>query len=269
MRLADRQMVLQQSQFNLVPIMLECYGEFFESLEAVKSGDGLVLDFSRPAFHCYKKSGIGFHFPGIPEDDSIGAYTFRYTPKTGDVVFDVGAHAGMTTYFLSQLVGPSGRVVAFEPDESNYSYLLRNIEYHGLSNVYPVKKAMDRNTANALFNMDGTMAAGIAEYLVYPKTGKCKTVETISFVDACGQFGTPAFAKFDIEGAELAVLESALPFLREQSVHLAFDSYHRLREGTFTWESIEAMLRSIEYECETSDQFGQMFTWAHAKRREP
>ena len=44
------------------------------------------------------------------EDDCMDAYTASYRPGEGDVVWDVGAHAGMTTYFLSQMVGATGRV---------------------------------------------------------------------------------------------------------------------------------------------------------------
>jgi len=37
---------------------------------------------------------------------------------------------------------PSGKVYAFEPDDDNFEYLLRNIEMHHLTNVVPVRKAL-------------------------------------------------------------------------------------------------------------------------------
>jgi FkbM family methyltransferase len=96
----------------------------------------------------------------------MDAYTMEYGPKDGDTVWDVGAHAGATAYFLSQMVGSSGRVYAFEPDESNYAYLLKNLEMHGATNVIPVKKALFSSTGRTIFNMDGTMSAGIHDLLV-------------------------------------------------------------------------------------------------------
>jgi len=36
--------------------------------------------------------------------------------KAGDMVFDIGAHLGVYTVLLSHLVGPTGRVIAFEPN---------------------------------------------------------------------------------------------------------------------------------------------------------
>lgn len=261
-RKGRRQMFLNQHQFNLVPIMLEDYDHFFEWIATTAREGYGTLDFSGPAFQTYSQLGVGFHFPGIPEDYSMHAYTHWYKPQPGDLVFDVGAHAGMTTYFLSKMVGPSGRVIAFEPDASNYAYLLQNIEYHGLKNVTPVTKAMSRETGTATFNMDGTMAAGLSEYLIYPRTGKQVVVETLSLVDSCSAFGLPSFVKMDIEGAEVDLIKAALPFLRTNPVNFAFDSYHRLRDGTYTAGRLEEMLRSIAYVVSSSREFGEMFTWA-------
>jgi FkbM family methyltransferase len=255
-------MILPKRQFNLLPIMLECYDDFFKWIETTQQDGYEFLDFSTPGFHRYRQLGVGFHFPGIPEDYTLDAYTHWYKPGPGDVVFDVGGHAGMTAYFLSQMVGQSGRVVSFEPDDSNYDHLLRNIEHHRLTNVITVKKAMAASTGTALFNMDGTMAAGLSEFLVYPNTGRQVTVETVSLGDACREFGVPAFMKMDIEGAEVDLIRSSLPFLREHAVHMSFDSYHRLRDGAYTWRPLEDLLRSIGYAVESSAEFGQMFTWA-------
>ena len=36
--------------------------------------------------------------------------------KPGDVVFDIGANSGYNTTMLRRLVGPHGKVVAYEPD---------------------------------------------------------------------------------------------------------------------------------------------------------
>jgi FkbM family methyltransferase len=262
----SERMILDKHQISLVPIMLECYQEFFDTVEGKLSGGHTVLDFSKPSLHRYKQSGVELYFPGVPEDYSIDGYTHWYKPRAGDLVFDVGAHAGMTAHFLSGMVGPSGKVIAFEPDDTSFPYLLQNIERHGLKNVLPVRMAMDASTGNAVFNSDGTMAAGLADHLTYPDTGVHKEVETISLADASRRFGMPAFIKMDIEGAELAVIQAALDFLREHPVQLAFDSYHRMPNGDYTWTYLEKMFRSIGYEVSSSTEFGQMFTWAAPRK---
>lgn len=90
-----------------------------------------VVDFSEPRLHRYSKSGVTFFLPSIAEEeDAIESYFRFYRPKRGDMVFDIGAHAGVSTYFLSQAVGPTGRVYAFEPDPQAWICLIRNIECH-------------------------------------------------------------------------------------------------------------------------------------------
>lgn len=69
-------------------------------------------------------------------------------------------------------------------------------------------------------------------------------------------------AKFDIEGAEAAVVRSSVGFLKQNPIRLSFESYHRMRDGGYTWMLLEPLLRSAGYAVESSAEFGQMFTWA-------
>lgn len=260
-----REMILNQNEFVLVPIMMECHDLYFRTVTSRIDAGKEVLDFSVPGTHSYKASGTSFYFPSIPEDDVMDAYTFWYAPQPGDVVWDAGAHAGASTYFLSQLVGPQGRVYAFEPDDVGFSYLLKNIELHGLRNVVPVKKALDRDSGTATFNMDGTMAAAINSYLTYSPNANLKTVSTLSFADACAELGSvPKYVKMDIEGAELGVIGGAREYLKSHPVHFAVESYH-LVDGARTYKGLENIFHEIGYDALSSNQFGQMFTWARPK----
>jgi len=259
-----REMILNKSEFVLVPIMMECHDLYFRTINNRPENGREILDFSVPGVHSYKSNGTAFHFPSIPEDDVMDAYTFWYVPQAGDVVWDAGAHAGATTYFLSQLVGSTGRVLAFEPDDIGYSFLLKNIEEHGLANVTPVKKALDRRSGTASFNMDGTMAAAIHDYLTYSPNAHLKSVPTVSFADACLEFGVPSFVKMDIEGAEVAVIEGARDFLTSHPIQFAIESYH-LVGGERTYKQLDAIFPKIGYEVFSSNKFGQMFTWARPK----
>jgi FkbM family methyltransferase len=254
---------LPMNHFVEVPITMECFDDFFRSIEPKQRDGRSVLDFSVPGLHLYQRVGIAFHFPGLPEEDSMEAYTAWYQPGPGDVVWDAGAHAGATSYFLSQAVGPTGKVYAFEPDESNYAYLLKNIEMHGLTNVIPVKKGLAGKTGKVVFQADGTMSAGIQDYLLYSERGNSVEIDAISLPDACVEFGSvPAYVKMDIEGAEVAVIEGAAEFLKEHPISFAIESYHPLAEGQLTYEVLDRIFPEIAYQVESSARFGQMFTWA-------
>jgi len=262
LRKADREMILNKAQYVQVPIMMACFNLFFDTVEGQAVEGRTILDFSKPGLQRYRKSGAAFYFPSVPEDDVMDAYTHGYTPQPGDIVWDAGAHAGATAYFLAQMVGPSGKVYAFEPDQNNYNYLLRNIELHKLHNVIPVKKALSGSSGTAEFCMDGSMSAGLTDYLTYSEKNKFKKVETVSFADACAEFGeVPVYVKMDIEGAEVVTVQRAREFLKAHPVNFAIESYHPV-DGELTWKPLEELFSSIGYEVWSSDKFGFMFTWA-------
>ena len=42
-------------------------------------------------------------------------------------VLDIGANIGIYTRFLAELTGPTGRVIAFEPESRNFALLKRAV----------------------------------------------------------------------------------------------------------------------------------------------
>ncbi|HVK18491.1 MAG TPA: FkbM family methyltransferase [Fimbriiglobus sp.] len=66
----------------------------------------------------------------------------RDTLKPGDTFIDVGANFGFYTVLAARLVGPTGRVIAFEPDPRSFELLRRNVERNGCTNVVLEQKAL-------------------------------------------------------------------------------------------------------------------------------
>jgi FkbM family methyltransferase len=258
----SRRLILDSGQYIQVPIMMRQHDLYFSTMVSETRGGHEILDFSRPGVHRYSRSGAAFRFPSIPEDESMDIYTRWYTPNLGDVVWDAGAHAGATSYFLAQMVGPTGKVFAFEPDEIAHEYLLANIEASGLKNIIPVKKALAAHDGETSFFGDGTMAAGIPEYIVYRDASRITKVPCFTMATACEELGgTPTFVKMDIEGAELPVLETSMGFLAEHPIHFAIETNHKVN-GQMTAGPIERVFRSIGYAAESSESTGTLYTWA-------
>ncbi len=63
---------------------------------------------------------------------------------SGMTVVDVGANLGYYSLLASRLVGPSGRVVALEPNSENCRLLLSSLRLNGSSNVQLLPVAADR-----------------------------------------------------------------------------------------------------------------------------
>lgn len=78
---------------------------YFDGVDWICLGKRNALVSGRPIFH--------------PEEHLMGnmkLFTHHYLPKTGDVVFDVGAGSGTEIPFLSQSIGSTGKVFAIESD---------------------------------------------------------------------------------------------------------------------------------------------------------
>jgi FkbM family methyltransferase len=256
----DREMLLPLSHYPQVPTAIYMWNLYFDTIEPAANGQREILDFSSPGLRRYKRTGVSLWAPGMAEDDTMEVYTAKYHPKAGDIVWDVGAHAGATVYFFAQMVGPTGRVYAFEPDDVSYEYLLKNIELHGLTNVVPVKKALFRSTGQIAFSMDGTQGAGVLGFSQCTDPKLTSMVETLSFEDACSEYGIPTYVKMDIEGAEVQAVESALPLLGKSRIHFAVESDHRVN-GEFTTGPLCQLFTKAGYEATHSTEYGMQFMW--------
>ena len=67
------------------------------------------------------------------------AHGERLTP--GDTVVDIGAHIGCFALFAADRVGPTGRVIACEPDPDTCRRLERHVRLNGLGDIVEVERA--------------------------------------------------------------------------------------------------------------------------------
>lgn len=242
--------------------MARCFDLYFAQVVPNHVGGKLVVDYSYPHLQRYATTGLEFELTSFPEEvDVINDYCRWYRANLGDTVFDIGAYCGVSAYYLSKCVGDTGKVYSFEPDAANYSLLIRNIERHHLRNVVPLRVAVAGSSGTAQFCSEGTIGSCLAQHLSRAPMGVVEEVPTISFQDACERFGSPAFAKIDIEGSEIEVLDSARHFLKEHSVQFVVDTNHWLG-GVRTAASVEAIFRDAGYEAVSLEKSGVMTTWA-------
>lgn len=235
---------------------------YFDCVEPKREANRDVVDYSCIALQTFRISGLEFEVSGFPEEEKAVLDYFRWhRPREGDTVFDLGANCGLSAYYLSQCVGPTGKVYALEPDPVNFTVLLHNIQRHKLANVIPVRKAVAAATANLKFLSEGSIGSTLAHQSNRSTTGTVETVEAISLVDACATFGIPTFVKMDIEGAEIEVIAASQVFLREHPIQFAIDTNH-YKNGELTSGDVEKLFRECDYEVLSSNESGFMTTWA-------
>jgi len=135
---------------------------------------------------------------------------FINTVKNGHIVYDIGAHMGYYTLIASRLVGPLGKVFAFEPHPYNLRILRRHLELNGLTNCVIIPAAVSDQTGKARFSFGtGTGTGHLAD------SGEIE-VETVRIDDlmARGELLPPNVIKIDVEGAEIKVLNGAYNTIR-------------------------------------------------------
>lgn len=127
----------------------------------------------------------------------------------GGVLLDIGANVGFFSVIGARLVGPSGRVVAFEPVPANADLIRRNATANGFSQISVVAKAVtDRAGRGQLVLAE--YAGGAALASVAPPPDACGEIE-VDLVTIDGWLAgqpdlSPDLVKIDVEGAEAAVL---------------------------------------------------------------
>lgn len=120
----------------------------------------------------------------------------------GDTVLDIGAHIGSLTVPIARLIGPEGKVYAFEPPKKIYRELVHNLELNELTNAVPLRFAL--SSQNGITEMQ----------LLHPHDGRVRvgrkggdqvegrTIDSFSFSNV-------ALIKIDVKGHEAEVLRGA------------------------------------------------------------
>ena len=91
------------------------------------------------------------YFLGTHEWD-VQKMLLKFLTK-GATVYNIGAHIGFYAVGLSQLVGPAGKVIAFEPNPEVYQRLIENISINKLLNVTAYESAVGDFDGMASFSI--------------------------------------------------------------------------------------------------------------------
>jgi FkbM family methyltransferase len=118
--------------------------------------------------------------------------------KKGDVVLDIGANIGFYTKILAGLVGETGKVYAFEPDKTNFSYLQKNAA--GLKNVILMNKAVSDKTGTITLYQSDLLNVDHKTYATNDYTSTTE-IECVAIDDIIPEHKVD-FIKIDIQGYE-------------------------------------------------------------------
>lgn len=124
----------------------------------------------------------------------------------GGTVVEIGAHKG---YFTVLAASVAERVLVFEPDETNYRYLLQNVALNGQRNVTAVQEAVADEAGTRTFSVSGITDARHTFFPShYSGSGRQVEVRCTTLPDALRRHRVEKVdvLKLDCEGSEYEAL---------------------------------------------------------------
>jgi FkbM family methyltransferase len=128
--------------------------------------------------------------------------------RPGTTVIDVGANIGFFTLKFAEWVGPSGNVIAIEPDEENFSALRVAISRSPFGSRVITHKAVAAERPGVRWLERNEMHPGDHKIALGNKGIEVTAVSVDALVEQ-GRLPPVSLMKIDVQGAEMMVLAGA------------------------------------------------------------
>lgn len=181
--------------------------------------------------------GSGIRVEGNPavDSNSLEPLLLRFTePELGPILraalgpgqtfIDVGANVGTYSLMAASLVGPTGRVLAFEPVPATRARLERNVALNDVPRLEIIAKALGAEPGTTVLHV-ASGASGLSSRYTQ-SDGNRVEVETATLDNELAGAAAPALIKIDVEGMELEVMRGARELLRGDSPPLIVFEAH-------------------------------------------
>jgi FkbM family methyltransferase len=245
-----------------LPHIIENFDYYVSSVIPLCVEGKLLVDMSGPRYHRLQGfADIPFLFPSHTEPYGTTAEYLDFAQLgEGQVVLDVGAYSGVTSIIFAGLVGPSGRVYAFEADKTNYECAVQNVEmaerWMGLNNIELLHTAIWSHEDGVMFSNEGAMGSSAVSV-----TGGGRGMETmtpsVTIEGFCRSRGLARvdFIKVDIEGGEIEMLRSSIGFLSSIKTKLIVEPH--MVGNSMSTDRCCKLLQSAGYAVRLRDQVGE------------
>ncbi|MDW8137123.1 MAG: FkbM family methyltransferase [Bacteroidota bacterium] len=138
----------------------------------------------------------------------------------GACVVDVGACYGIYACLLGRLVGPAGKVYAFEPAQEAFVFLERNLGRNAITWAEAHRVACADFRGEALLRHEPDPSRNALALSSLEKNLQAEKVKVVLLDDVVPQAD---FLKLDVEGSEELVLKGAMRLLTESRPMVLFE----------------------------------------------
>jgi len=191
---------------------------------------------------------------------------FKKHISEGMTVIDVGANIGFHTLYFASLVGPKGKVIAFEPIPDNFESLIQNIKLNRFDQIVPIP--------NALSNKNEELNIHITENLENPGSHNLFEIgeKNASVVcrkgdDILAELKTEAvsFIKIDVEGYEYPVLQGLEKTIKRDKpvIFFEYDRNYQLKT-TKNPQDLFLFLQDLGFKFIAINNFGRIAPFSYS-----
>lgn len=197
-----------QLQFK-IPVLGPVIGYFGRKVLAgqgvIRYGVGSGLKFDASGGTC----GYLFGTAEPEEQEALARYL-----KPGGVFYDIGANVGFFATLAGKLVGPGGKVYAFEPSPAMAECVRRNAASNNFTHLTVVEAAVSSAPGEAELQLGDISGKNS---IVFGRTEGAVKVRVVS-IDHLRQsenIAAPTVVMVDAEGAEIEILKGMAQTIRE------------------------------------------------------
>jgi len=207
-------------------------------------------------------------FPPLYDEEVTKLLTTNV--REGDECWNVGAHVGVHVLQLCRLVGPSGKVLAFEPNPNAALLLARNVALNGYTErVEIIRSAVGEHSGAADFYVAGSdpMCRADTPNPRLPRTRRINVGVTTLDQQLAFHATHPKCVLIDIEGWEIGALQAARLLLQLNPLPLIIVEFH---PDAWAWSGHSAaqletllcshglQLRPLSGQCDVFAEHGQV-----------
>jgi len=145
-------------------------------------------------------------------------FFYKYEPRKGDIILDIGAGIGDDAIYFSDIVGKEGKVIAIEAHPHTYRCLKKTIEANNLENVVAINVACSESSGKIKITKNLAYLGNNIFHFNDENNDfiEVKSVTIDSILEEL-KIENVDFVKINIEGAEYGALKGASSILKNNT----------------------------------------------------
>jgi FkbM family methyltransferase len=204
------------------------------------------------------ENGRFVYLHGFDPRERISRHFVRLL-RPGDHVVDVGANVGYFTFAAAHLVGPAGRVTAFEASPRMHPALRANAARNRVTQIELHGVAVSDARGEVQFHAAPPSHTGLSSLRKLPDASATYTVPTLALDDLLDTLPPVRLVKLDVEGAEMRVLRGMRKLLERDRPFLISEVNDQfLRELGASSAELCAHLEAAGYRLQRIGPRGQL-----------